>query len=354
MSISDSKLNKLIKGKKWYHQRFDGSPMFLFAVGEAETRQEVRKLKRTEADVRVCFFSHGKADWYLDMKDVNRGAKVIIERAKRDPKISTKLLKAWEKDEKIFEKFFWKEFPKINLKKLSEEELIELWERYYNLFISRFTSSSIIDHFALGTDEIISDMLRKEITKQSSGLSTSELGELFSIATAPVAQSFINEAEIDLLKIVTKQSKQTLREYQKKYFWTKNNYVVGQELSIKDFKEDIESWKKSGKDLKAELGYIKATPNRNKRKKDKLFKQYKLSKLLRTLIKISDDFSWWQDERKKSTYFNIHIGSKILIEIGSRIGYKLEELKYKKYAQILIILVNFTISMFLVSTLKKK
>ena len=104
MSISDSKLNKLIKGKKWYHQRFDGSPMFLFAVGEAETRQEVRKLKRTEADVRVCFFSHGKADWYLDMKDVNRGAKVIIERAKRDPKISTKLLKAWEKDEKIFEK----------------------------------------------------------------------------------------------------------------------------------------------------------------------------------------------------------------------------------------------------------
>jgi len=327
-SVQDLLNRKLRKGQKWYHQRFDGSPMFRFAVGEAETKKEKRKPARTEADIRVCFFSHGKADWYLDIADINRGAKIIIARAKRDPFISTKLLAAWKGDETRFEDFFWKEFPKINLKKLSDEELLGLWKRYYQLFIHRFTSSSIIDHFALGTDEIVSQMLRREVKNQDSGLSQSELGELFSIATAPVEQSFINEAEIDLLKIATKQSKQTLEQYQKKYFWTRNNYVVAQELSIAEFKKNIKAWKESGKDLRQELRHIQGTPKRNKQCKEQLFKKYKLSRLLRTLIKISDDFSWWQDERKKSTYWNIHMGSKILAEVGRRKGYGLEELKY--------------------------
>ena len=114
----------LITGREWYHQRFDGSPMFLFAVGEAETRIETRKPRGTEANVRVCFFSNGGADWYLDMEDVERGARAIIELAKKDPKLSTKLLRAWKKDEKVFDKFFWKEFPKIHLRKLSNEELL--------------------------------------------------------------------------------------------------------------------------------------------------------------------------------------------------------------------------------------
>ena len=167
MPITQPQLKKLITGKQWYNQRFDGSPMFLFAVGEAETKKEKRKIAGTEADVRVCFFSHGKADWYLDMKDVERGANVIIKKAKKDPNISTKLLKAYKADEDKFEKFFWKEFPKIDLKELSDNELLKLWKRYYSLFIKRFTSSAIIDHFALGTDEIISQMLRKEIMQQS-------------------------------------------------------------------------------------------------------------------------------------------------------------------------------------------
>lgn len=316
----------LIKGRQWYHQRFDGSPMFLFAVGEAETRIEKRKPKGTEANVRVSYFSRGKADWYLDMDDVNRGAKVIVNLAKRDPAVSSKLLWAWARDERAFEDFFWKEFPKVNLKKLSDADLVRFWQRYYRLFTKRFTSSSIIDHFALGTDELIGQMLRREIGGRIS--KESQFTRIFATATAPVKQSFINQAEIDLLKIALGLSKETLDDYQKCYFWLKNNYVNSQVLSVAHFRKEIAAWKKSGADLRAELRKIQETPKRNKRAKERLFRKHGLSPLLRALLKISEDFSWWQDERKKSTYLNIHIGMQILKEVARRTGYESEELKY--------------------------
>ncbi|MDP3740932.1 MAG: hypothetical protein Q8R08_01230, partial [bacterium] len=289
----------LIKGKKWYHQRFDGSPMFLYAVGEAHLKPDRRRPAGTEALVSVCFFEDRIADWYIDMQDITRGSRAMIKLAKKDRNVSAKLLRAWSGDEQRFEKFFWKEFPSINLKRLSDPELLELWRRYYALFINRFTSSALIDNFSLGTDELIGRMLRKEIGQRASG---SDFVRFFSIATAPTKQSFINQAEIDLLKIVLKKTKKTVRDHQKKYFWIRNNYIVAKELGVDFFREEINVWNKGKIHARAELEKIQSAPQRNKREKQKLMTKYGLSELLRTLIKISDDFTWWQDERKKSTY----------------------------------------------------
>jgi len=99
-------------------------------------------------------------------------------------------------------------------------------------------------------------------------------------------------------------------------------------LSQKHFQEEITAWRQSGKDLREELKKIENTPRLNRQRKAKLFQKYKFSRLLKTLLKISEDFTWWQDERKKSTYLNIHIGSQVLAEIGRRTGYKPSELKY--------------------------
>ena len=87
-------------------------------------------------------------------------------------------------------------------------------------------------------------------------------------------------------------------------------------------------WKKSGKDLNQELSRIENTPARNRQEKQKLLSQFKLSPLLKTLLVISEDFTKWQDERKRATYLAIEMGSKILEELGQRIGYTLSELKY--------------------------
>lgn len=320
-----------IRNKEWYHQRFDGCPMFINFIAEAEIRKEKRKLKGTEADIRVCFYEDGKADWHLDMKDVDRGAQAIIKLATKDPHTSKKLLALWKKDEGLFDKFFI-EFRKLDLKKLSDPELNKLWNGYYTLSINRLTSSSIIDHFALGTDKIIRDVLRAELKNKYK--TETEFTNLFSISTAPTHQSFINLAEIELLKIITGKSKETLEQYQKRYFWTRNNYYSAHILSVKHFQDEVKHWKTGKKNLAAEFKKLQDTPIRNRKEKAKLYKKFKLSSLLKNLIKISEDFTWWQDERKRATYLNIHIGCELLKEIGPRFGYTLEELKYATAAEI--------------------
>src|ERR1700722_19889613 len=320
----------LITGREWYHQRFDGSPMFIFAIADAELLKEKRKPAGTYPKVRVCFFSEGKADWHLDMDDVRHATDALVKIAQKDSKFSTKLLKGWEKDEKKFDDFFWKEFPKINLQKLSDKQLLQLWKRAYDLAITRLSSTGIIDHFSLGTNSLVNEMVKKEIKAQTKGREwkDSELSNIFAIATAPVHQSFINQAEIDLLKIATGQSKETIEHYQQRWFWTKNNYVTSQVLSVEYFRKEIKDWKESKKVLKKEIEKLENTPKENKLKKQALFREYKFSPLLKNLLKISEDFTSWQDERKRATYFNIYIGSKLLEEIGRRKGYTLNQLRY--------------------------
>ncbi len=326
MYIKDKFNIDKIRNKDWYHQRFDGCPMFIWFIADAEVRKEKRKPSGTEADIRVCFFDPGKADWYLDMKDVKRGAQAVIKLAKKDPNISKKILAKWKKDEVKFDNFFHKIFPNIDLKSLSDKQLSILWNKFWKLSLDRLTSSSVIDHFALGTDEIVGDMLRKEL--KGSYSNESEFSKLFSTATAPIHQSFINLAEIDLLKIITRESKETLEEYQKRYYWTKNNYFIAQHQGVKIFEEEVKIWEKSGKNLSSEIKKLQETPVKNKKIKDEFFKNHKISKLLHNLLKISEDFTWWQDERKKATYFAIDMGSRILEEVAKRKDYELLDLKY--------------------------
>lgn len=320
----------LIENKEWYHQRFDGSPLFLFTVGEAELRQEERKPAGTEADVRVCFFGDGKADWYLDEADIRRGARIVMQRAKKTPNLSKKLLDAWRHDEEAFQDYFDAEFPTLDFARMSDDELAHAWRRYYQLVTARFTSSAIIDHFALGTDRVIREKLRVEVygTVKGGKLKESEFNQIFAVATAPVHQSFINLAEIELLNIALGRSRENVEHFAARYFWLHNNYYEARQLTEKYFQREILSWKKVEKPLEKELQSIEETPKRNAARKRALLRRFRFSRELRTLLTISEDFTYWQDERKKATYLSIHVGCTILNEVAKRTHYTLNQLKY--------------------------
>jgi phosphohistidine swiveling domain-containing protein len=309
----------------WYHQRFDGAPLYLFAVGDAETRREKRKPRGTEADVRVSFFNKlGKGDWYLDMRDVKRGAAKIMELARKDHSISKKLLAAWQSDEQTFEKFF-RQYEWFDLTSLSNDELTDLIRIWYELFEKRFTSSAIIDHFALGTDQILADLVLQEAKLENPAVAA----ELFSQLTAPTRQSFINKAEAELMQLALKKnaSATELTKHQRRYYWIHNNYFAANVLNEKYFAAEISKLKKK-RDLKKLRQALLATPQAHARQKKILIKKYRLSRFLQTMLTVSDDFTWWQDERKRSTFLNIHLGTRLLGEAAKRIKYPVELTKY--------------------------
>lgn len=308
---------KRIIGRRWYHQRFDGAPLYICMVAEGELKKEKRKPAGTEADIRVSYFTkEGVSDWYLDMADIRRGSRKIIKLAECDRDVGTKLLRSWRIDEKraldFFERHKHRDFSKC-----SDVRLLSLYKEYHRVFSRRFSSSSIIDHFALGTDQHIMAMTREEVGRIKK---ESEFTDIFSIVTAPVSQSFINKAEMDLLKIAftSPTNRRAISRYQKKYFWIKNNYFDAKILSEEDIKSEIDNWLLSGADLRAKYLQLKNTPRLNARRKADLFKRFKFSTPLRMLLKISEDFIWWQDERNKATFLSIHVGSGIMKEMAKR------------------------------------
>lgn len=317
--------------RKWYHQRFDGCLYFLGIISEAEIKDELRK-RGTNDYVHYCFFEEGKADWYIEWGDIKRIYTLILKAGKKNPWISSDLIEAWQKDQYLFYQACLK-VGKVDLTKLSNEELIKLHDQFLEITINKNSSSSTIDGFALGTDEMIAEKIR-DVYEKSKLKETIRFAEVFSTLTAPVHLSFINEAEVALLKVAVAirkdpvKKQQLLEEHQKKYFWIRNNYVDANILTVKDFESELEKLFSLDIDIKEEIEKIETTPKINKKKKKELMRKLKIDDELKLLIKISEDFTYWQDERKKSTFWTTHYFSLILKEICRRVKIPVEELKH--------------------------
>jgi len=328
--LAKRKLNSWT-GKEWYHQRFDGSPYLMHLIAEAEIRAEKRK-HDTDNYVHYCFFDFGKADWYIFMDEIKVISNIMISLGKKDPKISEKFIKDWKKDQDIFYKKCI-EVGNTDLSKLSDKQLIRLHDDFLEISLNKNTSSSTIDGFALGTDELIAQKIQK-VYDSSKIKDKYRYSEVFSILTAPIHLSFINEAEVSLLKAALaikkspKNKADILKKHQQNYFWISNNYVDDNVLDVKYFDEEIKRLFSMKIDIAKDLKKIEDTPRVSKRKKQELMKLLTLDDELKLLIKISEDFTYWQDERKRSTFWNTHYFSLILKEISKRVKIPIEEMKY--------------------------
>ncbi|MFH1439683.1 MAG: PEP-utilizing enzyme [Candidatus Woesearchaeota archaeon] len=354
------------QNKKWYHQRFDGCVHFLFYIVEGESRPEQRKQGWHNYN-HACFFNNDRADWFIPMEDINRITREIIEKAKTYNNISRNLMKLWDEDEKNFYEIC-NRIQKMQVSgelydesKLNDKKLFNLYKEFSEKTILRCTSSSIIDGFALGSDEIVADMIINFLKEKNL---LSNYSDVFSKLTAPVDQSFINEAEVNLLRIALMiedtnngmkkfilshsveeslkeldkkeflEIKEKLEEHEKSYFWSKNNYVHANILDKKHFMKEIKDIFETGFNISAEIKKIVDTPVLNKKIKEKLMDELDIPQHLRNLLKILEDFTKWQDDRKKATYWYIHYGSLLIEEIGRRCSLSLNEMKYLTPAEI--------------------
>src|SRR3989338_6990304 len=273
-------------GRQWYHQRFDGSPYFIHFIAEAELRTEKRK-HGANFMVHYCFFEDGKADWYIEMDDIKKVYTAVIKAGQQ----GHTFLEYWKQDELAFENIC-QEIMAAKLFSLSDDELIQLHERFIEITLNRNTSSSLIDGFALGTDELVANQI-KEIYEKSTLKNSLRFTEVFSTLTAPVHLSFINEAEVHFLKTIEAIQKnhpknqertlELLQQHQQKFFWIHNNYVTATILSVDYFKQEMDKFLHLKIDLLKEIIKIQDTPSINREKKNVLMQKLAIPEDLQLL-----------------------------------------------------------------------
>lgn len=339
-----AKNKDLLKKKSWYNQRFDGCLNLIWMISEAEIKAERRKMKGGNFTSHICVFENHRADWYIDVVDMDRVTNLFLNKAKTESHFSQHLIKKWQADSN---KFFRSvaALEKTDLKKIADRQLAKLYKDFSDIYDKTITSSSLIDGFALGSDEIIQTEINKILDQR--GI-TKGRGEIFSVLTAPTHQSFINEAEIALLKLTLKikglrlktisltnpSVKKLLAKHAGNYFWIKNNYHDNHILTAADFLKEVKILLSSRINIEKEINRISGTPRKSRKAKQKLIKKLNLNFYLKNLLEISEDFTRWQDERKKRTFLFTNYASLLLGEIGRRYGYSLPEMKYLARAEV--------------------
>ena len=355
-----------LKRRRWYRQRFDGSPNLIYMIGEMELKPERRKFEGGEERSHIVIFSNDRTDWYIDEADIKRIAGIFIKKSYRESNIGKRTMKKWGSNKSQFIAVY----KRIDQRIFRQLTTKELQRRLVESYFGWVTMSSLIDGLGLGTDRFVDQELAKALAGSPHA---DRRGEIFATLTAPVKISFINESELSLLQVARAISKRPLLRrrflqhppkvaldalgrspsvyrmlvnHQRRYFWTRNNYVHNHVLSLEYFAREVQHLLRSGDDVVAQIRNIKQTPQRNQQEKAALVKQLRLPKHLRNLIEISETFSYWQDERKQYSFIATHYFSIILKEIGRRFGYSLMEMKYLLVPEVLSLLAGsgYTIS----------
>lgn len=345
-----SKYKKEIFSSQWYNQRFDGSPQFLGLLTFPHFWTCQQRPKGTHFKDLLGFYTKGIADWYINMADIKRITRIFINRSKRGKDIGKKLILKWEPLE---EKFYQKcqEVEKLDLNSLGNKIILKHYQKLVLLYQDWFSMSSIIDGFALGSDDyiykMVDDFLKKKGVKKGRG-------KIFSKLTNPTAISFSKEAEISLLKITNQINKikklkkfvqnnsskkikkeiennypqiyKVLEKHQQNFFWLRNNYIYSEVIKVEEFITEIKDILRGN--FQKRLSKARNQIQKNKKEKIKILKDFKFFLQIRNLIEISESFTFWQDRRKKSTFLAIHYLSILLNEFSHRTKYSLDDFKF--------------------------
>lgn len=312
----------------YYRQRFDACPHFMFFLGDAHGSDTNHSRYPYGQRISCAYFSRNKADWLHPIDELQHTASKITELAKSNPRIAKEMIAEFS----VWEKKFYaqcKEIARTDLKRLSDAELIKLYDELGRVYTKKLNPSPLIDGFALSTDTVISQQVESFLESKNM---LSGFVKTFEILTAPIFLSFLQKEEIDLLKLAEKARKDPSRKddrlakHQQNYFWIHNNYVKDDMLSIDFFRENLERF--MGEDPAKRIKTMERIPKDNMEKKKESMKTLGLPKDIITLISITDSFSEWQDERKKGTFWATHYFSLLLEEFSRRTGYGLQELKY--------------------------
>ena len=317
-----------IEKSVWYRQRFDACPHFMFFLGDAH----ISNIQHTKYPFgqRIAYagFSKNRADWYHNLGELEFTASKIIEASTSNPNISRGMID----DFRPWQDRFYKECVDLqnkNLSAMSNTELLATYNELADTYTNKLNCSPLIDGFALSTDTVIASKIK--VFLESIGR-----GDLFveycAVLTAPTFVSFLQEEEIALLNIAKKVIKNPdlenslLKAHQANYFWIRNNYVKDYVEGVQQFKERLEAY--TNIDIDKKIAGLESLAKDHAFDKQKLIHKISLPEEIVSLLRITDDFNAWQDERKKGTFWATHYFSLLLEEFSRRTNYSLDQLKY--------------------------
>lgn len=241
-------------------------------------------------------------------------------------------LKKIMKDFDFYIKKLKQHFAKIektDLSRLSNEKFLEIYNKFMDDYIDYWKVGMLTEPVAIQGERLIKEKLKS--------IGDNKLfNQYLSVLIATTKKSFSRQQEEDLLKIAIKikgnlnspLTKNLLKEHSKKYFWMHNNYYTTEVLDENSFFKELKNLLSKYKQPKKYLMEMEKLDKESIGNKKSIINKLKLNKKDKKLVKIIDDFGWFQDERKKYNMIANHYLDILLNEIGKISKLSLMEVKF--------------------------
>ncbi|OGZ26720.1 MAG: hypothetical protein A2365_02370 [Candidatus Nealsonbacteria bacterium RIFOXYB1_FULL_40_15] len=294
----------------------------------------------------ILEFKNGRFYYYSSVDEYNAMGELLLEKVKNDRKfyktVQKNILKTGEE---LTE--FGRKMNKTNLKKASNQELVDIYETYAKKLKAMRNWGWVPALLDGAATYFLSDYVQAEFKKQMKERELEEkTAEYFTVLSSPEDMSEVQKEEMARLKLIGEIEKKygnasnvlnsiqdypdildKIRRHAKEFEWLPFAYIgptwdeKGVINSIKDslnkketVKEQIEKIKKHYKELPAQ--------------KKEIIKKAKLSKDLQYLFGVYSFFMFLKDMRK-GIYQKSYVAMEPVInEIAIRIGLTNQEAKY--------------------------
>lgn len=333
----------------WTNKGFHGVLHTFFPVGE-NPLLPLRKHFGDSYGITVVFFKEDYGNWYWNDGDMERLRNLFIEKVMK----RRAFLDEW--------KLLWKQLLvklvrlykrcDIDLTKLSDDKLLELYKRFYSAYIEQYgVAIGIQDAFSMHADRFLIPALRKALIERGR---EKDCNKAIQILTTPTHRSFVTQEYTERLHIIKKikgnkrlfeafsrgksealaqlsrvySLRTVLENHSKRWFWIENNYAKQKVLGVDYFIEKICGEISLGRDPQQELLRIDRMLKNSVIVKKRLLAELSFDKKIKVLLHITDVFGYMQDERKKHVLIANSYQRRFFEEIGRRVGLSPQEMEY--------------------------
>jgi phosphohistidine swiveling domain-containing protein len=270
---------------------------------------------------------------------MRRLRKLLIRNVNKNPNYLKKMRRDWAKALRQFDNVLVK-IEKTNLRNLSDSQLFKVFDEFLVKYMEEFgIVMTVQDAFSMYSSEFLEPAFIKVLKNQN------KLGQFtyyYTKLMSPVEDSFISiekKSRLAILKEVkksgfkSKKAQKMLKEHQKNFFWIRNNYAKQPVLDIGFFTNEIKSMIKDKVDPDKELKKMNDEIKDTIKEKKSMIKGLKLTKELVNLIRITENFSYIQDERKKYVLIANHYERLFMKEIARRKKLPIKLVEYLVYPE---------------------
>ncbi|KKT92722.1 MAG: hypothetical protein UW94_C0013G0013 [Parcubacteria group bacterium GW2011_GWA2_45_14] len=289
----------------------DGLPVY-FEMTMTGFTDRLRNNNLSSYEIGISHFIKDEVDYISLIQDQNKIGSAIIKDFLNNPSSINNLYKEWvigyekmlDRSSVVFD---------YDLNKFSDKKLLSLSEDIYSFYRKEVSMPGFTDGFMFYAEKRLNDLIMEycDINKLKN------FTEIFTTLTASTEPSFFNEKESDLSRASDTESKNSLL---KKYAWLNSSYSGYKPYTKENLDNDL-------KDVK-DPALAEKQLSDNKLAKQDLINKHKFNDEILAIVKLTDLFIKWQDQRKVYTLSYVALRSKILHEIAQRFKFDIKLLEY--------------------------